>query len=71
VLDVDFIREHTSGYQELRGEEIIVTLPFTNYTVTYYKPDNSPQLLARKFPRDDDRRAPNTGRVPRSSLEAR
>jgi hypothetical protein len=23
---------------------------FTNYTVMYYKPDNSPQLLARKFP---------------------
>jgi hypothetical protein len=47
-------------YVDVRGEEIIVTLPFTNYTVTYYKPDNSPQLLARKFPRDDDSRAPMT-----------
>ena len=25
-------------------DEIVVTMPFTNYTV---KPDNSPQLLAR------------------------
>jgi hypothetical protein len=26
------------------AEEIVVTLPFTHYTVTYYKPHNSPQL---------------------------
>jgi hypothetical protein len=33
---------------EVRADdEIVVTMPFTNYTVTYYKPDNSPQLLAR------------------------
>lgn len=29
---------------EVRDDEIIVTLPGTNYTVTYYKPANSPQL---------------------------
>lgn len=34
---------------EVRADEIVVTMPFTNCTVTYYKPDNSPQLLARKF----------------------
>jgi hypothetical protein len=39
-------------------DEIIVTLPFTDYTVTYYKPANSPQLLAKNFPREDDRRIP-------------
>jgi hypothetical protein len=27
-------------------DEIIVTLPGSRYSVTYYKPDSSPQLLA-------------------------
>jgi len=27
-------------------DEIIVTLPGSSYSVTYYKPENSPQLLA-------------------------
>jgi hypothetical protein len=35
---------------ELQGGEIVVTLPPTHYTVTYYKPSNSPQLLAKRFP---------------------
>jgi hypothetical protein len=39
-------------------DEIIVTLPFTIYTVTYYKPPNSPQLLAKNFPSKDDPRVP-------------
>lgn len=38
----------------VNADEIVVTVPSTNYTVTYYKPDNSPQLLARKFPSKDD-----------------
>jgi hypothetical protein len=42
------------------AEEIVVTLPFTHYTVTYYKPHNSPQLLARNFPSMDDSSAPMT-----------
>jgi len=42
------------------ADEIVVTVPSTNYTVTYYTPDNSPQLLARKFPSKDDRSAPMT-----------
>ena len=41
-------------------DEIIVTLPFTIYTVTYYKPPNSPQLLAKNFPSKDDPRVPLT-----------
>ena len=45
---------------EVRADEIVVTMPFTNYTVTYYKPDTSPQLLARNFPSKDDSRAPMT-----------
>ena len=49
------------GFQiEVRGDEIIVTLPGTNYTVTYYKPANSPQLLGKDFPMKDDNRAPMT-----------
>ena len=44
----------------VNADEIVVTVPFTNYTVTYYKPNNSPQLLARKFPSKDDSGAPMT-----------
>lgn len=35
---------------EVLEDEIIITLPFTNYTVTYYKPANSPGLLAKELP---------------------
>jgi hypothetical protein len=42
---------------EVRDDDIIVTLPYTHYTVTYYKPANSPQLLAKRFPGKDDPRA--------------
>jgi len=40
---------------EVRQGEIIVTAPGTRYTVTYYKPAHSAQLLAENFPykRDD------------------
>ena len=34
---------------EVWDEEIIVSLPGTDYAVTYYKPANSPQLLAKNF----------------------
>jgi hypothetical protein len=42
------------------ADEIVVTVPSTIYTVIYYKPDNSPQLLARRFPSNDDDSAPMT-----------
>ena len=45
---------------EVRVDEIIVTLPGTSYTVTYYKPLNSPQLLAKNFTAKDDGRASMT-----------
>jgi hypothetical protein len=32
---------------EVVDGEIVVMAPFTSYTVTYYKPAKSPQLLAR------------------------
>jgi hypothetical protein len=41
---------------EVWDDEIIVSLPGTSYAVTYYKPANSPQLLAKDFPYDDDGR---------------
>jgi hypothetical protein len=42
------------------GDDIIVTLPGSRYSVTYYKPDNSPQLLAKRIPDTDDLRIPMT-----------
>ena len=45
---------------EVWDDEIIVSLPGTNYAVTYYKPANSPQLLAKNFPCEDDGRAEPT-----------
>ena len=41
---------------EVWDDEIIVSLPGTDYAVTYYKPANSPQLLAKNFPHNDDGR---------------
>jgi len=39
-------------------DEIIIDLPATTYSVTYYKPANSPQLLAKNISQEDDRRTP-------------
>jgi hypothetical protein len=39
-------------------DEIIIALPGTTYSVTYYKPPNSPQLLAKNISYADDRRTP-------------
>jgi hypothetical protein len=35
-------------------DEIIVTLPGSHYSATYYKPANSPQLLAKNLSDRDD-----------------
>jgi hypothetical protein len=45
---------------EVLGDEIVVILPATIYGVTYYKPANSPQLLAKNFLSKNDSRAPIT-----------
>jgi len=42
------------------GDEVIVTLPGSHYSVTYYKPDKSPQLLAKRIPDTADLRIPMT-----------
>ena len=39
----------------VQGSEIVVTASDTDYVMTYHKPANSPQLLARSFPRKEDR----------------
>jgi hypothetical protein len=40
--------------------EIIVSLPGTSYSVTYFKRPNSPQLLAKRIANKDDPRVPFT-----------
>ena len=45
---------------EVLGDEIIVILPATSYGVTYHKPGNSPQLVAKNFHSKTDSRAPIT-----------
>jgi hypothetical protein len=42
-------------------DELIVTLPGSYYSVTYYKPEGSPQLLAKNIADRDDLRLPMTG----------
>lgn len=38
-------------------DDIIVTMPGTDYSVTYYKPTKSPSLLAKRIVDKDDPRA--------------
>jgi hypothetical protein len=40
------------------ADELIVTLPGFRYSVTYYKPHKSPQLMAKNIASEDDPRAP-------------
>ena len=41
---------------DVRGDDIIVDLPGTSYTVTYHKPAVSPKLLATYLPGENDPR---------------
>jgi hypothetical protein len=45
---------------EVVDDEIIVSLPGWFYSVTYYKPERAPQLLAKDISDRDDPRAPMT-----------
>jgi hypothetical protein len=47
-------------FVDVFDDEILVSLPGSTYTVTYYKPKGSPQLLGRNFPKQDDLRVPLT-----------
>jgi hypothetical protein len=44
----------------MRGKDLIVTLPGSNYAVTYFKPDDCPGLLAKDIVQKDDPRLPQT-----------
>ena len=46
---------------QVTDDEIIVTRPGSIYAVTYYKPENSPQLLAKRIADRNDARAPMGG----------
>jgi hypothetical protein len=39
----------------VRGDEIVVTASDTDYVMTYHKPENSTLLVAKCFPRKEDR----------------
>ena len=45
---------------EVHGGEIVVAASDTDYVVTYHKPENSPQLLAKSYPRKEDKRVAMT-----------
>jgi hypothetical protein len=45
---------------EVLGGNIRVSLAGSNYAVTYHKPRNSPQLLAKTLPVNEDKNAPMT-----------
>ena len=44
----------------VRGSEIVITASDTDYAMTYHKSASSPELLARSFPRKEDRRVSMT-----------
>jgi hypothetical protein len=48
--------ERDNLHVEVRGDEIIVALPLTSYSVTYYKPASSHHLLAKNLTHEDDLR---------------
>ena len=39
----------------VQGSGIVVSASASDYVMTYHKPANSPRLLARSFPRKEDR----------------
>jgi hypothetical protein len=43
---------------QVADDEIVVTLPGSYYSVTYYKPKNASHLLAKNIPDRDDPRIP-------------
>jgi hypothetical protein len=45
---------------EVQGGEIVVAASDTDYIVTYHKPEHSPQLLAKSYPRKEDKRVSMT-----------
>ena len=46
--------------QEMQGEDIVVTLPGTSYSVAYYKPENASQLRVWSYTAATEPDAPMT-----------
>lgn len=42
---------------QIHGNNLIVTLPGTSYCVTYWKPETEPRLIAKSFPRENEKGA--------------
>jgi hypothetical protein len=45
---------------EVQGRAIVITASDSDYVVTYHKPENSAQLIAKSYPRKEDRRVSMT-----------
>lgn len=58
VLESDRMKSEPVLRVEVIDDEIVVILPKSSYSVTYYKPENSPQLLAKRISDKDDPRVP-------------
>ena len=41
----------------VQGSDIVITASGTDYVMIYHMPTNSPQLIAKSFPRKEDRRS--------------
>lgn len=54
-VDVENIG-HADDIRQQQNDGLIVSLPGSFYSVTYYKPEKSPQLLAKRIPDKDDLR---------------
>ena len=52
------VRDHTkAAYEfaiEVRGNEIVISLPSARFTAVYYKPIGQPQLILRQRSKCDD-----------------
>ena len=44
----------------VQGSDIVITASGTDYVMIYHMPTNSPQLIAKSFPRKEDRRVSMT-----------
>jgi hypothetical protein len=51
--------DFTALSMRVKAKELIVTLPGSNYAVTYFKRDGSPGLLAKDIVQKDDPRLPS------------
>ena len=50
-------RHGASRTSQPNAHDLIVTLPGTHYSVTYCKPETEPRLIAKSFPRENEKGA--------------